>query len=182
METWKEIKDYSNYLISDNGKVICKNSRNYKFNMVIKCGVSKKGYIKVGLTKNGKQKTFLVHRLVAQAFIPNSENKETINHIDGIKSNNNVNNLEWATSSENQKHAYRNKLKLPSKVQIAIITEFAKSMTGEKHPNSKKIINVKTGKIYSCVREASDDIGMEVTLLSKRLRGKVINYTNLEYF
>jgi hypothetical protein len=59
----------------------------------------------VGLRKNSKVKRFLVHRLVAEAFIPNPENKPQINHIDGNPANNHVNNLEWVTSFENMRHA-----------------------------------------------------------------------------
>lgn len=66
------------------------------------------GYMRVDLTPpKGKKRKYLVHRLVALAFIPNPENKRFINHKDGNKTNNNVDNLEWVTSSENQIHAYR---------------------------------------------------------------------------
>lgn len=64
----------------------------------------------VGLTKYGKRTTYLVHRLVAQAFIPNPENKPQINHKDGNTLNNNIDNLEWATAAENNEHARNNGL------------------------------------------------------------------------
>lgn len=64
-------------------------------------------YLSVDLRKNGKRKTFQVHRLVAIMFIPNPENKSEVNHIDGNKLNNSVTNLEWNTTSENIKHAYQ---------------------------------------------------------------------------
>lgn len=63
------------------------------------------GYIGVNLAKNGKKYRYLVHRLVAMAFIPNPENKKTVNHKDGVKSNNTLSNLEWATYSEQILHA-----------------------------------------------------------------------------
>lgn len=66
----------------------------------------KDGYLQVGLSLNGKMVKRKVHRLVALAFISNVENKLEVNHIDGNKENNNVDNLEWSTSSENKKHAY----------------------------------------------------------------------------
>lgn len=68
----------------------------------------KRDYRKVVISKHGKQKNFLVHRLVAEAFIPNPENKPEVNHIDGNPSNNNVKNLEWVTHSENVRHSLEN--------------------------------------------------------------------------
>lgn len=73
-----------------------------------------KGYEIVDLYKNGKRKTVRVHRLVAEAFIPNNDNKPEVNHIDGNKHNNNVDNLEWVTKKENCRHAWNNNLIKPS--------------------------------------------------------------------
>ena len=68
-------------------------------------------YNKVTLTIDGKQKQFLVHRVVAEVFIPNPDNKEEVNHINGIKTDNRVSNLEWVTPQENQQHSVRVGLK-----------------------------------------------------------------------
>lgn len=68
------------------------------------------GYCMIFLYLNGKRKNKLIHRLVAEAFIPNKEYKKEVNHIDGNKQNNSVNNLEWVTPSENAKHAFKKKL------------------------------------------------------------------------
>lgn len=66
-----------------------------------------RGHLCVALSKDGKYKYLQVHRLVALAFLPNPENRSTVNHIDGNQSNNDVSNLEWATHQENQDHAWR---------------------------------------------------------------------------
>ena len=104
--------------VSDDGKIytldhsyLRKNGRlDNRKGKQLRSSVDKDGYERVVLTKDGIRKTYLVHRLVATAFIPNPENKTTINHIDGNKRNNNVSNLEWATEKENQNHKWKNGL------------------------------------------------------------------------
>ena len=118
MEKFKQIKGYENYLVSDRGRVF-----NLKFKRFLKPSNDGRGYFYVGLCKNGVEKNQKIHRLVANAFIPNPENKETVNHIDGIKINNFDSNLEWATQSENVQHSYDNGLQ--------------KAIKGSKHVNSK---------------------------------------------
>jgi len=122
-EQFKQIKGYNNYLISELGRVF-----NLKFKRFLKPGKDKDGYFLVDLYKNGVGKTHKVHRLVTLAFIPNPENKPTINHIDGVKTNNFVDNLEWATNKENTQHALDNGLLKPpclkgSKVGNSKLTE-----------------------------------------------------------
>lgn len=112
MEKWKKIKGYEDrYLISNLGRI-----KSLKTN---KCLSNKRltrdGYCRVALYKNGKTKEFRTNRLVALHFIENPNKKPTVNHIDGIKTNNNVDNLEWATLSENMQHAYNKGLKKPIK-------------------------------------------------------------------
>ena len=71
-------------------------------------------YLRVSMNLTGKSKDYFVHRLVAKCFVPNQENKPKVNHKDGNKHNNNVDNLEWVTSSENNKHAFDIGLKQPT--------------------------------------------------------------------
>lgn len=105
-EVWKDIKGYEGYYqISNFGNV-----RNFKLKLM-KPHKTYRGYLRIGLTKDMVQTKFSIHRLVAEAFIPNPENKEYVNHIDGNKEFNCVLNLEWATHMENEIHAMSNGLK-----------------------------------------------------------------------
>lgn len=94
-EIWKIIKDYNNYMISNFGKV-----KSLKKNIILKPEI-RRNYYSVQLYKNKKPKHFQIHRLVAIAFIENTNNLKYINHKDENKLNNNVNNLEWCTASYN---------------------------------------------------------------------------------
>lgn len=107
---WKPIKTYEDiYEISSTGIIRrIKSTTCGNAGMVKSTYVNKKwGYKYAVLYKDGKPKAFRVSRLVAIAFIPNIFNKEQVNHINGIKTDDNVTNLEWNTRSENQKHAIR---------------------------------------------------------------------------
>lgn len=73
---------------------------------IIKGEISNKGYKRVHVSDNGQEYKFYNHQLVAKTFIPNPDNKSCVNHIDGNKLNNKVDNLEWSTHGENLKHAY----------------------------------------------------------------------------
>lgn len=96
---------YTNYYITEDGKLFNdkKQMKTYKGER----------YEKVVLKINDKATMKYIHRLVAEAFIPNPQNKATVNHIDGNKMNNCVSNLEWATQSENNYHSYKTGLIVP---------------------------------------------------------------------
>jgi hypothetical protein len=81
-----------------------------------KQSIDKDGYKLISIWKNNKQKTYKVHRLIANAFIPNPNNKPEINHINCIKSDNKIENLEWVTKSENCKHRDLNELRFKTKI------------------------------------------------------------------
>ena len=119
MEIWKDIKGYEGlYQISNLGNIRsldiminCKGAKNIDSHLrkgrLLKQTIGTTGYYNVNLSKNGKTKYFRVHKLVADAFILNKNNYNCINHIDGNKLNNNINNLEWCDYSHNLKEAYR---------------------------------------------------------------------------
>ena len=93
---YKEIDDYPNYVVYDNGRI-----QNIKTGRFLQPQFFGNGYLRVGLSHEGKQKQHLIHRLVAQAFLPNPNNLPVVNHKDGNPSNNNVSNLEWCTQEYN---------------------------------------------------------------------------------
>lgn len=99
-EQWRDIDGYDGaYQVSDLGRVRSRKSGEWK---IMRFGKDSKGYLTIGLCRNGKQKRYKVHRLVANAFIPNSdESKTQINHIDECKQNNKVSNLEWCSAQYN---------------------------------------------------------------------------------
>ncbi|MEN9701291.1 MAG: Listeria phage [Bacteroidota bacterium] len=101
----KQIKDYPNYDIYNDGRIFSK-----RHNKFLKPFKNHKGYLMVSVTNNKKCKHISVHRLVAINFIDNIENKPQVNHINGIKNDNRVENLEWVTASENSIHAHKNGL------------------------------------------------------------------------
>lgn len=107
-EIWVWIKDYKGlYQISNYGRVKSFPRNTTSKIRIMKPLLSRSGYLYVSLKKKKtKRFRFEIHRLVALAFIPNPENKTTVNHKDGIKLNNCVENLEWATKSENMQHSY----------------------------------------------------------------------------
>jgi hypothetical protein len=96
---WKEISGYEGlYEVSDTGLV---RSLWYGKKRILSPAKNGFGYLHVSLCKDGKTKSMLVHRLVAEAFVPNPNNLETVNHKDEVKTNNKVNNLEWMTLADN---------------------------------------------------------------------------------
>lgn len=103
MEIWKDIKGFENYYeVSSLGRV----RRLYKQGYKYRKPVSQHGYNHVTLSKNGTWSKFQIHRLVAELFISNPKNKPCVNHKNGIKTDNKVENLEWCTHSENEQHSF----------------------------------------------------------------------------
>lgn len=163
MEVWKPIKDYENYYeVSNYGNV-----RNIKTGYIMKKRHTFDGYVKVTLTVNYKAKDYRVHRLVAETFIPNEQNKETVNHIDGNKDNNNVNNLEWSDRHEQLEHAYRLGLKKPlrgcNNAISKLTEEQVRYIRANYKPHSKEFGTVALGKMFGVNNSTIGDIIRGVT-------------------
>lgn len=155
-EIWKDVKGYKGfYQISNLGNIRCcqridKIGR-HKKSKILKLDKQYDGYLKICLHKSCKQKKVMIHRLVAEAFIPNPENKPEVNHINGKKDDNRVENLEWVTRKENMKHAFN---------------------TGLAHVwNKKKVICLETGIIFNSASEAERNMNLCTNKVSAVCRG-----------
>lgn len=156
MEVWKDIQGYEGrYQISNKGRVkglpinekFCKRSEE----IVLKPFVCGSGYQEVILSLDGQRKPKLIHRMVAEAFLPNPTEKREVNHKDGNKLNNEYTNLDWVTPSENIIHSYA---KLPHKKY------------------SRKVVCVETNETLDSLKEAAQKYGLQLPLVWKCCNGK----------
>lgn len=153
------------YEVSDTGEV-------YSLNYEKKIGNKRKlkpfvmksgGYLAVSLAKDRKQKLFKIHRLVAVAFIKNPKNKPQVNHINGVKTDNRVENLEWATNSENVKHSYDVLKRAPTR-----------AARGKENKRSKALIGIDSkGNVtrFESIGDAARKVGGRIGNISRALNG-----------
>ncbi|MFE8697956.1 HNH endonuclease [Cytobacillus sp. FJAT-53684] len=158
----REINGYEGfYSINEQGVI-----RNVRTGKIKKHTLQNSGYMSVSLYKNGHRKTFLVHRLIAETFLPNPNNLKTVNHIDGNKINNDLSNLEWASHSENHLHAYR---ELGRKTWL-------EGLYGASNFNSKSVIMFsKNGEFlaeYGALREAERKTGVRENNIRRAIKYK----------
>jgi hypothetical protein len=165
MEIFKDIIGYEGlYQISNLGNV---KSLKFKKHIILKGGIDLSGYKIVSLRdSNKKQSTKTVHRLVALSFLKNPENKLTVNHINGIKTDNNLINLEWNTYTENMNHSFKNGLR----------------KIGGNHPMAVKMIDTSNGKIFDTLKEAAEYFNINTSTLCSMLNGYYKNKTTLIYY
>lgn len=156
MEIWKDIPGYEGkYQISNMGRVKSL-SRNERFckrtnEVILRTFLCGSGYQEIILNNNGQRKPKLIHRMVAEAFVPNPEGKREVNHKNGNKLCNEYFNLEWVTPSENIRHSY--------------------DVLQNKH-HSRKVVCVETGEVFGSIKEAADKCGLQLPLIWKCCNGR----------
>lgn len=162
---WKDAVGFEDYKVSSTGRIIRKgktiqrssNGDFYSPEEELTLSVDKDGYLKTALRKDSKRKFLRVHRIVAQAFIPNYSNLPVVNHINGIKDDNRVENLEWCTVSYNTQHAFDELGRKPN-----ITTSRAVAM-----------IDKKTGlviEVFESIKDASIFVGVRITSVWRALQ------------
>lgn len=169
MEEWKPVFGHEDsHMVSSYGRirsisriVRCGGSYRSVPERILKIGVGSRGYPKVQLKHRGR--TYNVHRLVAEAFIPKPEWATQVNHIDGEKTNNRADNLEWVNQSMNQAHAYSIGLQRPF------------SLGGPSHPMARPVVVMRvTGEVvgrWGCVTDCARDLNLRLGSVFRVLRG-----------
>lgn len=160
--TWANVAGYEgSYEVSNDGLV-----RNAKTGKLLKFSYTYNGYQKAELYKRVKgkllKKAYMVHRLVATAFIENTENKPQVNHIDGCKTNNCVNNLEWCTQSENLAHSVRIGLR-----DMSCCTDVTKKKVAQYDDNGTLL------KLWDSMSDAGRSLKIPVSNISHCCSGKI---------
>jgi hypothetical protein len=150
-------KQIGNYIIHSDGKVFSLNK-----NKFLKPNKGEKGYLRVRLLFDGKYINYRVHRLVAIAFLPKLEGKNQVNHINGIKHDNRLENLEWCNNQENQIHAHKNNLANSNHIKRIVLDTY-------------------TGVFYDSATELANLMGLKRPTLISRLNGTKKNITRYIY-
>lgn len=178
MEEWRDIDGYVGlYQVSNLGRVRSldriDSMGRLRQGQILKITDNAKGYKKVMLCKDGKHINKYVHRLVAQAFIPNHNNLTEVNHKNEIKSDNRVENLEWTTHRDNMEYGTRKQRQ-------------REKISGSQNVGAKKIICVTTGEIFDTVRQGADKYNVYPQNISQSIKrdihcGKLEDGTKLKW-
>jgi hypothetical protein len=183
-EIWKDVKSFEGtYQVSNLGRV--KRIDNSKIRNKRYCGEyyfkgmdNGCGYLRIKLTKNNISKRYMLHRLIAEAFIPNPQNKPQVNHIDGNKQNNSISNLEWVTRLENVRHAWeiglcehlREISRITGKRTIHLIPRI-----------TKNVLDTESGIFYESIKLCwdlnNDYLKCNYHTFKHKLAGRLINKT-----
>lgn len=165
----RRIKGYSHYTVDSLGNIV-----NQITGQKLKPLLNTNGYYRVALVSQGIQKFFYIHRLVAQTFLSNPDNKPQVNHKDGNRANYRLDNLEWVTQSENDLHSFRILNRKPTCL----------GMVGDKHWNAKAVtaVNLTTEQklIFGSLAEAQR-AGFYARYIRQNLRGLIKSYKGYRF-
>lgn len=159
-EIWVGIKDYPKYEVSNLGRIISYHNKSPK---ILIPSIDNKGYKRVSLwNKNGNKRNILVHRIVAEHFIPKIKEKDFMDHIDGNSSNNKVTNLRWVNKKENCNN--------PNTINN-LLNALNKNRNKRKRPVAQLNIAGEIIKIYDCVADAARELNIDKSKIAKVARG-----------
>lgn len=165
-EIWKDVPNYEGiYQVSNLGNIKSLKYDRTGEERILKTNKDSGGYLKVNLYKNRKPKTYLVHRLVATVFLPNPDNLEEVNHINQIKNDNRVSNLEWCDAKYNCNYGTRNDRMVSTRTKKN--SYGAEKSVMQLSKNGIKIINT-----YKSTQEASRQTGINRANICSCCRGK----------
>lgn len=167
MEIWKDVIDYEGiYKVSDLGRIKSLNYNSSGKEKIRELKTKESSYVVIilcsGSKETYKRKSDRVHRLVAKAFIPNPKNKPAVNHINGIKNDNRLENLEWVTNSENELHAHRIGLK-------------SSPMKGKEGKNKREVkmysLSGDCIKVFDSAKQAGKHLGISASCITHACKG-----------
>ena len=179
MEEWKTVivngEVYNNYMVSNLGNVKSLNYNHTGKEKILKPAKDRDNYLIVNLSKNGKRKKYLIHRLAAEVFIPKIEGKEFVDHINGIRDDNRIDNLRWCTNKENSNFDLARKHRSEERKGKYIGEKcywYGKHHTEETKrkiakANGKQVLCIELNKIYGSTCEAERETGIKQANISK---------------
>lgn len=159
--TWKKIKQNENYSINENGEI-----RNDKTNKILSQTLnSGNGYMCIDLYCNNKRTKYCVHRLLAEAFLPNPENKPCIDHIDGNRQNNALENLRWATYSENN-----SRFRTIGVNSHAVIVKRYEEKRNKRGGSHLEWTEIEETKRYDRITDIANELGVTIGNISQMIK------------
>jgi hypothetical protein len=162
-EIWKDVPGFEGYYqVSNLGNIFSLIN-----NRKMKITINKRGYCQTMFCGNVKKKNIRVHIIVAKAFIPNTKNKPAVNHINGIRHDNRIENLEWVTNKENIAHAIKTGLLDFSKIKY-------------RNGKERKVIKISTGEMYNSLKECAKANNINIKTFSNKIAKN--EYTEYKYF